>query len=140
MSSKQKNLFFIVVILAMVLFYTLSGGSVGISLDFGEEVLTVSAEKFDHIIPYGDVENLELISLPAPGTLLEGADKRSLRYGVWENEQWGEYLQCVTPKVDQCILITMESGEVFLLNYQDAESTAALHKMFTELLQSKGIL
>lgn len=140
MSSKQKNLFFIAVILAMVLFYTFSGGSVGISLDFGDAVLTVSAEKFDHAIPYEDVENLELTSLPDPGTLLEGADKRSLRYGTWENGQWGVYQQCVTPKAEQCIVITMESGDVFLLNYQDPESTAALYKMFTELLQSKGIL
>lgn len=140
MSTKQKNLFFVFAILAVVVFYILSGGSVGISLDFGEDALTISAEKYDHTIVYDEIEKLELASLAEPGTLIEGADKRNLRYGRWENEAFGEYCQCVTPKVNECIVITTKSGGIYLVNYQDPESTAALYKMFTELLQSKGIL
>lgn len=140
MSQKRKNTIFTVIILAIVLLYSLSGKSIGISLDFCEDSLTVSADSYDYKIKYNEIENLELSVLADPGALLEGADKRSLRYGRWKNEAYGEYMQCVDPKINECIVITTKNGSIYVLNYQDSENTASLHKMFTELLQSKGIL
>lgn len=140
MTSKQKNLFFIFLILAVVLFYTFSGGSVGISLDFGEDALILSASNYDWQIPYGRIATLELITLPDTGVLIEGSEKKSLCCGTWENEAWGEYTLCIDPKIDHCIAVTMDDGSVYVLNYENAESTQQLHKMFSELLQNKDCL
>lgn len=140
MTPKQKNLVFIILILAVVLFYTFSGGSVGASLDFGEEALTLSASNYDWEIPYDQISALKLTGLPDTGTLIEGSEKKNLCCGTWENETWGEYILCINPKIDQCIIITTGDGSVYVLNYENAEATQQLHKMFTELLQSKGHL
>lgn len=137
MTAKHKNLIFVALLLAIMLFYIFSGGSVGISLDFGEDALTLSASEYDWVIPYEQVQSLELTALPHTGRMIEGSDKRTLRCGTWENETWGEYVLCIDPRIDSCIVVTMNSGEVYVLNYENSDSTGQLHKMFTELLQSK---
>lgn len=138
MASKHKNLIFIFLILAMVLFYVFSGGSIGISLDFGEDALSVSASDYDWAIPYDRIASLELAELPDWGVLTEGAERNKLCCGTWKNDAWGEYTLCVTPKNPQCIVVTMDNGDVFVLNYENSDSTTQLHNMFTELLHSKG--
>lgn len=140
MTLKQKNVFFILLILAVVLFYTFSGGSVGASLDFGEEALTLSASNYDWAIPYDQIHSLELSALPNIGTMIEGSEKRTLCCGTWQNELWGDYALCVNPKISQCIVVTTHDKGIYVLNYENSDSTQQLHKMFTELLQSKGYL
>lgn len=140
MTLKQKNIFFIVLILALVLFYIFSGGSVGVSLDFGEESLILSASDYDWTIPYDQIESLELTELPGKGTLIEGVEKRTHCCGTWENDIWGKYILCVNPKIDRCIVVTLNTGNIYVLNYENINSTAQLHQMFTDLLHSKGYL
>lgn len=137
MTPKQKNAFFIVLILAIVLVYTFTGGSVGISLDFGEDSLALAASGYDWDIPYADIVSLELTRLPDTGSCIDGTDRRSLACGTWENETWGRYTLCVKPDIENCIIITMTDGRVYVLNYENQESTNELHKMFTQILESK---
>lgn len=138
MTPKQKNICCILLILAVVLFYTLFGGSVGTSLDFGEDALYLSALHYDWEVSYGQIRTLDLIQLPDYGQLVEGSEKSSLCCGIWENELWGSYTLCIDPRVETCIAITMEDGSVCVLNYENGDSTQQLYKMFTELLQSKA--
>ncbi|MBQ8359489.1 MAG: hypothetical protein IJX37_06230 [Oscillospiraceae bacterium] len=140
MSLKQKNIFLILIILAMVLIYTLSGGSVGISLDFGEDALSVSAANMDWNLSYDQIADMKLTELSNVGFMVEGIDKGSLQCGTWQNEIWNEYTLCICPKLSQCIVLTQNDGSIFVLNYESDESTAALYNMFTELLQSKNLL
>ena len=138
MNSKQKNLALIVLILVLVLFYVFSGGSVGISLNFGENELTLSASDFDWFIPYDEIESLELTDFPEPGTVIDGSEKRTLCCGTWENETFGEYTLCADPRIGNCIVIRRESGDVYVMNYENSDSTGQLHQMFTDLLRSKA--
>lgn len=137
MNSKQKNLIFIVLILVMVLFYIFSGGSVGISLDFGEEALTLSASNYDWHILYDQIESLELTDLPELGTIADGIEKHTLCCGTWENDTLGKYTLCADPRIDSCIVIRMKSSDIYVLNYESSDSTGQLHQMFTDLLRSK---
>lgn len=138
MNSKQKNLALVILILALVLFYVFSGGSLGISLDFGEESLTLSASDYDWLIPYVQIESLELAELPDTGMLVGGTQNRTLRCGIWKNNLWGEYTLCIDPRIDSCIVITMKNGSIYVLNYENSDSTGQLYKMFSDLLSSKG--
>lgn len=140
MTAKRKNTFFILIILAAVLCYIISGGSVGISLDFGENSLSIGASGYDWVLPYEQITSLDLMPLPDKGVLLQGIEKSTLCCGTWKNEVWGEYTLCIDPKVEQCIVVTLRDGDEFILNYESGESTRQLHQMFTELLQSKGYL
>ena len=138
MNSKQKNLAIVILVLAMVLFYIFSGGSVGISLDFGEDALVLSASDYDWLIPYAQIESLELTDLPELGSVVDGSEKHILCCGIWENEAFGEYTLCADPRIESCIVIRMRSGDIYVLNYENGDSTEQLHKMFSELLLSKA--
>ena len=137
MTSKQKNLIFILLIPALVLFYVFSGGSMGISLDFGEDALILSASDHDWTIPYDQIEALELADLPETGTLLNGAEKRNLCFGTWENDIWGEYTLCIDPRIRRCIVITAADDSHYVLNYESAEATEELMKLITDIVHSK---
>ena len=138
MNSKQKNLALVVLILVLVLFYIFSGGSVGISLDFGESELTLSASDYDWLIPYEEIDSLALTDLPEPGTVIDGSETRTLCCGTWKNETYGEYTLCADPGIGKCIVIRMKTGDVYVINYENSDSTAQLHQMFTDLLRSKS--
>lgn len=136
--SNKKHFIFPLLLVAAVLIYSLSGNSIGIQLDFGEDTLTVSAMDQDWPIPYNSIASLELVTLPDLGTMTEGTEKRTLQCGTWQNETWGEYSLCVDPRIIQGLVITQNDGSVFLLNYESDESTAALWEMFTELLENRA--
>ena len=121
---------------ALILLYVFFGGSVGISLDFGAEDLTVSVEKQDWSIPYEQIVSLKLAETEEFGVLLEGSENRTLHYGTYENKVWGQYHLCIDPRIGSCIVIETNSG-FFVLNYENEESTKQLYTMFSELLSSK---
>ena len=134
--QKARNTFLTLLIPILILLYIFYGGSVGISLDFGTDSLIVSAEKQDWSIPYDRIISLELTDAEDFGTLLNGAEKRTLHYGSYENDSWGQYNLCIDPRIETCIVIETGSG-FFVLNYENEESTQQLYTMFTELLASK---
>ena len=121
---------------ALILLYVFFGGSVGISLDFGAEDLTVSVEKQDWSIPCEQIVSLKLTEAEEFGILPEGSENRTLHYGTYENEVWGQYHLCIDPRIESCIVIETNSG-FFVLNYENEESTQQLYTMFSELLFTK---
>lgn len=131
-----RNRLLTLLIPALILLYVFFGGSVGISLDFGAEDLTVSAEKQDWNIPYEQIISLKLAEAEEFGILLEGSENRTLHYGTYENEVWGQYHLCIDPRIESCIVIETNSG-FFVLNYENEASTRQLYIMFSDLLSSK---
>lgn len=134
--QKARNTFLTLLIPILILLYIFFGGSVGISLDFGEDALVISAEKQDWNIPYEQIISLELTDAEDFGTLLNGTEKRTLHYGTYGNDPWGQYNLCIDPRIKTCIVIETTNG-FFVLNYENEESTQQLYIMFTELLASK---
>ncbi len=134
--QKIRNMFLTLLIPVLILLYIFFGGSVGISLDFGEDALAISAEKQDWNIPYEQIISLELTDAEDFGTLLNGTEKRTLHYGSYENDSWGQYNLCIDPRIETCIVIETTNG-FFVLNYENGESTQQLYIMFSELLASK---
>lgn len=134
--QKARNTLLTLLIPVLIFLYIFFGGSVGISLDFGEDALTVSAEKQDWSIPYAQIVSLELTDAADFGTLVNGSENRMLHYGTYENDFWGRYTLCIDPRIESCITIETDSG-FFVLNYENEESTHQLYTMFTELLASK---
>lgn len=138
MTPNKKNGLLLFILVAAVLVYSFSGNSIGIALDFGDTALTVSAASRDWTLDYDQIASIALSDLPDVGTPADGTDQRKLQCGVWENETWGTYTLCVSPKISRCIVLTMHNGDIFVLNYESADSTASLYEMFAGLLQSKG--
>ena len=106
------------------------------TLDFGEDILTVNAGKHDWSIPYDQIISLELVENTNFGTLREGSEKRKLHYGFYENEQREQYTLCIDPRIENCVAIETNDG-FFILNYENRDSTQELYIMFAEFLSHK---
>ena len=70
------------------------------------------------------------------GTLLEGTDDQHERSGRWENAELGEYILCVNPKIEPCILAQTEEGTM-VFNFESAKATEALYTALTEQMEAQ---
>lgn len=139
MSQRLKNLIWFIIIIAAFVIVTQLRGSSGIYLDFGDDVLTVSAPNdFSHTIPYDNIVKLELVELTNVGTAVSGDENRKYYWGTWENDTWGQYTLCASKKINNAILITTTNKDFLVFNYESKETTEAMLKMFTELLENQG--
>lgn len=138
MTSKVKNTLLLLVIIGVATVYSLSGKNIGMNLDFGETSFAIRAGDYSEIIPYSSIESIELVPTPESGNMISGAETRRLRYGTWRNDTWGEYRQCINTETNQCIQLSLSENAVYVLNYQDDNSTVSLFNMLTELLQDKN--
>lgn len=134
--QNARNTFLTLLIPLLVLLYVFFGGSVGISLDFGADALSISAGNQDWRISYDRIISLELTEAKDFGTLLNGAETRTLHYGSYENDSWGRYNLCIDPRIGSCVIIETNNG-FFVLNYENEASTQQLYIMFSDLLASK---
>lgn len=139
MMQRTKNIVLVlVIVVAFTLLYSLLGGNT-ISLDFGEDSLTVAGpQKFEYVVPYSSISTLELTGLSDPGEPVTGGENRSCRWGGWRNDQWGDYVLCAAKKTETYLLITLRDETCIALNYQDDATTEELYKMFSELLAHYG--
>lgn len=139
MTSRGKTtLLVIAIVIGFTIINLIQGGST-ITLDFGSDALTVSGpERFSHTVRYDSITSLTLLDLTDPGGAVSGGENRSYRWGEWENAVWQSYTLCAAKKVDTCICVMTSDGGRFLFNYEDQDTTSAILKMFTQLLDAYG--
>lgn len=138
---KKRIISFLLLILFLAAFTVFSWflGGAGITLDFGEDALTVSGpKKFSFSVDYDRIADLDLVELSDTGTLISGGENRSYSWGTWETGAWDRYTLCAAKKADTAILITTQEDELLVFSYQDDETTAAVFQMFTELLAHRA--
>lgn len=136
--SAKYNILLVLAIFIMVTVVSSFTGGTGIKLDFGEDVLTVSGPgKFSASVSYDSITALELVTLEDPGQAVSGAENSSYRWGEWKNSAWEGYTLIAAKGLDTAICVTTAEGERLVFNYQNDETTAQIHEMFTQLLAAR---
>ena len=139
MSSRTKNLLWTVVVLIAFFMITSVRGLNEITIDFGDNVLSLSGPKqFSYLIEYDKIDSLSMVESFDPGTPVSGDENRRLMWGTYKNDRWGEYTLCVSKKIDCAILITMETGSLIVFNIESNDTTTALLDMFNDLLTARN--
>ena len=136
MKKTLKTFLFAIVFVAFFMAFTRFTGRNTISIDFGENALTLYAPK-DYTISmeYDRIQSLELVELPEDiGSTLSGDENRRYSWGERENATWGTYTLCVSKKIDVAILVTTYNNEIFIYNFESDDTTTSMLQMFTELL------
>lgn len=137
-SKNQQYMLLIIVLVAVTLYMLMVRAEASYSLDFGDTSMTISAsdEMGSIVIPYEDVQYIELLDTYEVGTMISGKSDRLLYYGVFQNELYGEYLLCVRPSVENAIRINMED-QVVIFNYESEEVTAELCDTMEDFIAEK---
>ncbi|MCD8085679.1 MAG: hypothetical protein LUF28_05045 [Clostridiales bacterium] len=110
-----------------------------VTLNYTEEALTVNgADGYSFQVAYDEIASVALEELPDLGTAVEGGSDAAFRYGVWENDTWGEYTLCLTTTMDTCVVLTLLDGGVYVFNYGDEDGTQAVYEDLPGVLAEYG--
>jgi hypothetical protein len=129
----KKDLIFGLIILVLVIVMSFKPSN-KIRFYFEEDSVDIKTTKYSMNIPYDMVESLELVSKPDMGTKIDGYTDNIIANGLWKNDVWGEYTACVEVYTDNCILVHLTDGRLFVLSRRDNEETQRVYEEFLTYL------
>ncbi len=134
-SISTKDFGFGIILFALVIAISLFQPSNKVIAEFEEDSVTFKSSKYVINVPYNMVEEIQLTDKPDMGTEVEGHDDMILQTGTWENETWGKYTQCTEIATDNCIVIRLNDGRIFVVSRRDNAETAQVFEEFQSYLQ-----
>lgn len=125
MNAKQNsvaNTIIIVVIFVGVFLYNMINpqNTVAVTVDDANLVLS-GYEEITYRIPLDTIESFTYVE-----EMEYPEESKSIIYGTYSNEQWGEYILYVNGKVSSCIVADTQSG-TYVFNYENASTTKSLY-------------
>jgi len=106
-----------------------------VTVDDAYMTCSYSSEE-SHKIQFQEINSIYEISELDFGRFVSGIETERYKFGVWENERFGEYNLCGFTNVPEFIVV--ETGDrVFVLNFESTEATQSFYRAFMELLESK---
>ena len=101
-----------------------------IQAEFSDTQVTITSNRYTMTVRYDLIESIELVDMPDRGEHVDGKDDINIRYGIWNNDTWGEYYVCAIPNATNCIVMHLNDGRTFVFNARSNDYTADL---FAEL-------
>lgn len=83
-------------------------------------------------IPYGDIENIELLKTFDRGESAGGVIGTDICYGTFENELYGKYELFSIPSVKTHIALTTGDGRVYVINRENNGDTENYYDALAE--------
>lgn len=137
MSSRLKNFLWLVAVLVVFTLITSVRGQTGVSINFGDDTLDLTGpNQFSCSIEYDKIKSLSLIELTEIGEPVNGDSNRRYQWGTYANDAWGEYTLCISKKIESALLITLQTDDHVVFNFESEDTTTALLDMFNDLLES----
>ena len=125
----KKDLIFGLIILALVILISFKPSN-KVRFAFGTDSVDIKSTRYSMNIPYDMVESLELVTKPDMGTKIDGYTDGIIANGLWNNETWGDYTACLEVYTDNCILVHLTDGRLFVLSRRNNEETKRIYEEF----------
>ncbi len=129
----KKDLIFGLIILLLVIIFSFKPSN-KVRFSFGEDSVDIKSTRYSMNIPYDMVESLELVAKPDMGTKIDGYTDGIIANGLWNNEAWGDYTACIEVYTDNCILVHLTDGRLFVLSRRNNEETQRVYEEFLTYL------
>lgn len=104
----------------------------------GEAVTLTGPEGSSFSVPYSEIASMDLREGFEPGTAVDGGTKNRIRYGLWHNEELGDYQLFASSKIDVVILLRTAEGEAVVFNYESADTTRSFFDTYSAFLAEQG--
>jgi len=131
--SKKDFIFGLIVFVLAILISLKPSNKVRVQFD--ETSVDVVTTKYSMNIPYDMVDSVSLVDKPELGTQIDAYNDNIVAYGIWENDTWGEYTACIEGATDNCIVIHLTDGRLFVISRRNNEETAAVYEQFQTYLK-----
>lgn len=119
---RWRDLAFTVVLFVIILTIAFCRAEGLVKVSFGDDAVDIVTDKYAMNIPYDMVESVELGQIDEDDDLLNGVGDIALRTGQWYNEVWGEYSACMDVQTDNCVLVHLNDGRLFVFSYDSDEA------------------
>lgn len=135
------NLAIVLVLIVIVTVRSVAGGGPHVDFILDEESLSFNGPgEFKVFVEFEDLTSVEFRDSLDLGVCVSGGSDNGYTYGIWENEEFGEYTLHVLTKVDAYMILTEADGSTVVLNLENAQTTEAFSRNLIEHLQEKGYL
>lgn len=139
MQSRVKRILLPLSVLVLALFFYGIFGSNTLLLSLeGEAVTLTGPEDSSFSVPYSKIASMELREDFEPGIAVSGGLKNHIRYGLWHNEELGDYQLFASDKIDVVILLRTTEGEALVFNYESADTTRNFFETYSAFLAEQG--
>ena len=133
-SKKQikKQLFFGIALFALMIPLAIRDSNTQVKVNFDDAAISIRSDRYNMSVRYDQIAYAELAELVDPGEKVEDAyDDNVLRVGAWYNDTWGEYYITADPDTDNCVVMHLDDGRIFVFSCKNDDKTA---KLYEELL------
>ena len=135
MQPRTRRILLTLLILALAIFFYGVFGRNTLLLSLGDETVTLSGpEESSFSVPFSSIASMELRESFSPGTAVDGGVKNHIRYGLWHNDEWGDYQLFSSEKIEPVIVLYTEEGDVLVYNYESDKTTRSHYETFTDYL------
>ena len=130
----KKDFIFGLVVFALAILISLKPSN-KVRVQFDDTSVDVVTTKYSMNIPYDMVDTIELTDKPDLGDQIDAYNDNIVAYGTWENDIWGEYTACIEGATDNCIVVHLNDGRIFVISRRDNEETLKVFEEFQLHLQ-----
>ena len=135
------NLAIVLVLIAVVTIRSLVNGGSDVNFTLEADGLSLSGPgEFTVSVDFKDLTSIEFRDSLGLGDCVTGGSESGYTYGIWKNEEFGEYTLHVLTKVEAYMILTETNGSIVVLNIENAKTTEAFSQNLTEHLQELGYL
>jgi hypothetical protein len=124
-------------LLAAIIIYMVSTDTESISVAVNDDYLILSYSSGDSfeiklidITSVKEKRNLDL------GKFVSGIETKKYNFGVWKNDEFGEYNLCIYSNVEKYIVVETTTN-IFVFNIESDDATDSFYQAFTDLLKTK---
>lgn len=107
-----------------------------IDVALNDTEIVVNSNRYNMQVQYDLIASAELVEMPDRGERVDGKDETSIRYGIWTNDTWGEYVVIAIPNATNCIVMHLNDGRTFVFNARSNDYTAELYAQLQSHLAS----
>ena len=133
------NLAIVLVLVAVVTVRSAAGGGPDVDFILDEESISLSGPgEFTVSVEFKELTSVEFRDSLDLGVCINGGSEGGYTYGIWENEEFGEYTLHVLTKVEAYMILTEADGDIVVLNLENARTTEAFSQNLIGHLQEKG--
>ena len=133
------NLIIVLALIAIVMIRSIRGGGSDVDFALSEDRLSISGPgEFTVSVEFSDVSSIAFRDSLDQGVCIDGGSEGSYTYGIWENEEFGQYALHVLTKVNAYIVLTEVDGDVIVFNIESDKTTEAFSESLTKHLQEMG--
>lgn len=124
-----KQILFTVLVLAVFIVLGVLDSGRQVKVSFDDTVVKVRSDYYQLEIPYEMIASAELEQLSEAGREVENCvDDKIVRTGCWENDAWGRYYICADMDVQNCVVVRLDDGRVFVFSRKNETETEKLYQ------------